>query len=79
MQELIPLLVFVTIFVLLGAVLTVVVVRIFRVCEDTPDPRNVPGREMKAVGRAVVALLEQTDKSDLTFQKLTFLKIKLLG
>jgi hypothetical protein len=81
MQELdlTALLVFVIVIGLFVAGFTVIGVGIFRACEDTPDPRNVPGREMRAVGRAVVALLDQTDKSDPTFQKLTFLKMKLLS
>ncbi len=81
MQELdlTALLVFVIVIGLFMAGFTVIGVGIYRAYEDTPDSRNVPGREMRAVGIAVVALLEQTDKSDPIFQKLNFLKMKLLN
>jgi hypothetical protein len=80
MQDLIAsLLVFVLVIGLFGAGFTVIVIGIYRAYRDTPDPRNVPGREMRAVGIAVVALLDQTEKSDPIFQKLTSLKMKLLN
>ena len=65
--------------VVLAALGIVILVDIRRTFLDVPDPKSVPGQEMTEVGRAVAALLAQTDKSKLEFKGLCVLKSKLLN
>ena len=75
MQALIAILVIASV----GAGLILIAIDVYRAYQGTPDPRNVPGSEMSAVGVAVLALLDRTDKSDPKHPRLSSLKMKLLN